>query len=667
VNDGDGRPPLSAVRVVELALREGEERETERGSLCSKENNDSSSSNVKQQQEQQQQCYLTRAAELIELGSVWYLPASSSAAPPPHRDDDPDPTPAAAPPAPVGSAGGGGATTTKKKPERLTVPDQVLRPGDYVRIHPAPRRFPAVRECDWSRRRRRCGASTKRASGDGDGDDRPSGGGVIVERNAEKGWMVIDKPANVPVHSTVDNCRENVTACLRKAAAAAAATRDDDDSSNDNSNRGAEPYISTAQRLDHGTSGLLVVSTSLPFARYFARLLQTKTARQLEDDHRRQGRRTTTTTTRSESSSPSSSSVAVEKEGTEEGGVHKRYRCLVCLLPPSDAEDVTNWSVQKAVSELRSHVSTGEAMRHYLEPSVRAPKRFSAEREADDWAECLLRIVNVGRPCALVGSAAGQNLAEQLWRNEDGGGNNERSRMPPTCQAVVELEVELLTGRTHQIRGQLAASGFPLVGDVVYGGAIDASETSAAGTPGGASRAADRLALQCCGLEFLDPDLVVVETKSKKKKKKQKNDENVIMRPSDRWNQFWLDEAWWTPFLQQYEEEQENVAPEEATTTLISGLGLIETPPAAETSKQVATSQGASRRDGNNKPARPDLLPPRVSLSPGKNKYVLIRATHPNDEQVQWFVKSAAPHECGGPYHGKLDTYVWLDARKVSS
>lgn len=40
---------------------------------------------------------------------------------------------------------------------------------------------------------------------------------------------------------------------------------------------------------------------------------------------------------------------------------------------------------------------------------------------------------------------------------------------PTECIGVAELEVELLTGRTHQIRGQFAALGFPLVGDAQVG------------------------------------------------------------------------------------------------------------------------------------------------------------------------------------------------------
>ena len=36
------------------------------------------------------------------------------------------------------------------------------------------------------------------------------------------------------------------------------------------------------------------------------------------------------------------------------------------------------------------------------------------------------------------------------------------------CQEVFECTVELLTGRTHQIRAQLSAAGCPLLGDSLY-------------------------------------------------------------------------------------------------------------------------------------------------------------------------------------------------------
>jgi len=273
-------------------------------------------------------------------------------------------------------------------------------------------------------------------------------------------------------------------------------------------------------------------------------------------------------------------------------------------------------------------------MRHYLEPSIRAPKRFVATPPpSEDWAECLLKIRRVGDLCGLIGNGPGEALAKALWRR-DGDGR------PDSCCAVVELEIELLTGRTHQIRGQLAAAGFPIAGDAQYGGAVPHDAyPPAEWVDDHDDNQRDRLALQCSELEFLDPDII------------RKEDGTVSMKPSKRWNQFRLGSAWWSTLIEEFRERTGQLSAKDATT-LASDIGLMGSTPT--TAAKVDT--GA--------PAKPHLLPPRVKLSPGANKYVLARATHTNDDEVHWFVKSAAPAECGGPYHGNVaqDLREWIEA-----
>ena len=110
------------------------------------------------------------AAELLALGSIWFLPAD----------------------APRDAALGG-------KPIRLnaTDVDKILEEGDYLRVHNPPRRFPAVNEYDW-------GAKS------GENNDR----GVVVAKDDEIGYLIVDKPAGLPVHGTVDNALENVAAAV---------------------------------------------------------------------------------------------------------------------------------------------------------------------------------------------------------------------------------------------------------------------------------------------------------------------------------------------------------------------------------------------------------------------------------------------------------------------
>jgi 23S rRNA-/tRNA-specific pseudouridylate synthase len=480
------------------------------------------------------------ATELLHLGSVWFLPAN----------------------APRDPALGG-------KPVRLDQTAPALQAGDYLRVHHHPRRFPHAHRYDWSK-------SIHDTSG-----DKP---GVIVAEDTDKGWLVIRKPSMVPVHMTVDNCRENVADCLKQARAWQSPAAD-----------ARDVYITTPQRLDQNTSGLVVVATHKPFAAYFASLLRSKTARQLSGD-------------------------GDDRNHESLGSVHKLYRCLVCLQSPPVVNATTStWSAHHAADFLRDFQRESKVLRHYLEPSIRAPKRF-VEHPPDDsqWPECLLKIVKVGNVCELVGSPAGQDLAEALWQDASG----QAKRIPPQAKAVVEVEIELLTGRTHQIRGQLSTLGFPLVGDAQYGGAVPRNPTNEQFYIG-----TEQLALQCCELAFRDPDR-----------------EGDILVRSQRWNRFRLESAWWSPFLELFH------------STLDATPAILDPP--------EDCTESSSRISETSQEARPDRLPPRVSLSPGKNKYVLIRATHPNDKVVQWFVVSAAPSECGGPYHGNVaqDPREWIEA-----
>lgn len=62
------------------------------------------------------------------------------------------------------------------------------------------------------------------------------------------------------------------------------------------------------------------------------------------------------------------------------------------------------------------------------------------------------------------------------------------------CPVFMELEIELLTGRTHRTRGQLSAIGYPLVGDLQYGLARTVSHPERECL----NLNSEHLALQCC-------------------------------------------------------------------------------------------------------------------------------------------------------------------------
>ena len=234
------------------------------------------------------------------MGSIWFLPADAP------RDP-----------------------ALGLKPVRLEAKNitSIMTEGDYLRVHHMPRRFPEVHDFDWGRElNEEC--------------DDNSSPGVIIHEDVEKGFIIINKPAGVPVHSTVDNALENVAGAIGRSIIEKDRTRleqmvdglDENlqtktnqtltwqrkgnrtNSGNGKRKQKENPllYVVAPQRLDQNTSGVFVVATKKIFAGYFAKLLRTKTEAHLKAND--------------DSTATSKSPISIRQ-------IQKKYRCLVCIQP----------------------------------------------------------------------------------------------------------------------------------------------------------------------------------------------------------------------------------------------------------------------------------------------------------------------------------------------
>jgi 23S rRNA-/tRNA-specific pseudouridylate synthase len=500
--------------------------------------------------------------QLLLLGSIWYMPVHEVEHNNKRSPDKPH--------------------SLIYKPQRLTLANRTLalQVGDYLRIHHTPRRFTRVYDQYWSSRHR--SNSTDQHQ-------------IIVDNG--DGFWIIDKPPLVPVHATVDNCLENVVQQLRV-------------------HNTDKDYVTTTQRIDINTSGLMVVATKPAFAAYFAQLLRrkTKSIKKRPED---------------------AASKATDLSWTDATNIQKEYRCLVCIqeIPNQDRPSsiVDSWQELKDLED--------NIVRHYLESSDRAPKRFERsppsmeDQSSSKWLECLLKVRQVSPLIPIP--TPDSPLAQALWAQQT------TTSIPPNTKAVCEVDIQLLTGRTHQIRGQLSKLGFPIVGDEHYGGAIPRDEKM--------EQNVQLLALQCCQIGFWDANYEQVWNRKRRK--------DIIQgSPSDRWVSAVLHAAWWTPHLKVSRATDNE-------TTSNEDLELL-----LKQKHHQNSNQSSLAETQEEKGARVDLLPPTVQLSPGENKYVLMKAVSEN-ETVYWFVKSASPEECGGPYHANVaqDVIEWIEAAGFSN
>ncbi|MBL7543250.1 MAG: RluA family pseudouridine synthase [Bdellovibrionaceae bacterium] len=89
---------------------------------------------------------------------------------------------------------------------------------------------------------------------------------------------------------------------------------------------------------------------------------------------------------------------------------------------------------KKYVALVSPVVDIQKRLVHYMDPAPGTPKKLSTEHQ-EGWDECVLEVM-------------------------------EQKRLSPK---TLWIKINLLTGRTHQIRAQLAKIGAPIIGDTKYG------------------------------------------------------------------------------------------------------------------------------------------------------------------------------------------------------
>ncbi|KAG2432348.1 hypothetical protein HYH02_012922 [Chlamydomonas schloesseri] len=307
-----------------------------------------------------------------------------------------------------------GRDSKLQTPRRLAT-DDVVAMGGYLRAHCHPKRFPvahALSAQDWSAR-------------------------LLAVRPDH---VVVSKPPGLQVPPTVDNVQESLLACVERALSLPGGV------------------LQPAHRLDAGTEGVVVLVRDSPiFAAYFRGLMADKAT---------------------------------------SDRVRKTYRCLVLKPPPAhlfppgavmldqSVQEGCGADVNSAQATFSSDRGAGETDSYGSDPKAGSDGRLvhwvlEDQRAAGEMAHTV--VVEEGtagaQRCELkLKQVARVRLSQQaaaLWgldtRADDEKPSASGSRAGPSAY---EVTVELVTGRTHQVRVQMAAIGCPLVGDHLYGALV---------------------------------------------------------------------------------------------------------------------------------------------------------------------------------------------------
>ncbi len=219
--------------------------------------------------------------------------------------------------------------------QRLKDISSEAQKGDYIRVHTFPRRFP-VSDIKWLQT-------------------------IIYQQNE---FVVINKPAGIPTHPTVDNLHENAAYQL---------------------SQHLQTPIYVTHRLDVATQGILFLAKAKTTQREFNLALQ-------------------------------------------QGRVEKTY-----------------------VAQVQGDLAFTGLVEHYMEPSAYLPKRLS-KIPVNGWQKCLLEILSYQRRSSIPST---KKMMSQESPTEG-------------KEFITEVHIRLITGRTHQIRAQLANLGYPILGDPLY-------------------------------------------------------------------------------------------------------------------------------------------------------------------------------------------------------